>query len=104
MEMVVSNNPFAGRDFEPGKLAVTFLSTALGSETKDMLSRIAGIAEEIHARERELYIYFPDGMGRSKLAPILSKMLENTGTARNWNTVTKLLAMAREADEVTTIT
>ena len=44
--------------------------------------------------KRELYIYYPDGMGKSKLVPALDRVLEKTGTARNWNTVTKLLAMA----------
>jgi uncharacterized protein (DUF1697 family) len=33
-------------------------------------------------------------MGKSKLVPALDRVLEKTGTARNWNTVTKLLEMA----------
>jgi len=45
-------------------------------------------------RGREVYIYFPDGMGQSKLNPVLSRILKNTGTARNWNTINKLLQMA----------
>lgn len=50
--------------------------------------------EEIKLAARELYIYYPDGMGRSKLVPVLDRTLKKSGTARNWNTVTKLLEMA----------
>ena len=54
--------------------------------------------EEIRVDGRELYIYFPDGQGKSKLPPILERTLKMPATARNWNTVNKLLAMAEEAD------
>jgi uncharacterized protein (DUF1697 family) len=48
---------------------------------------------------RTLYLHTPDGFGRSKLAELLAgqatagKSGEVAGTARNWSTVTKLLAM-----------
>ena len=46
---------------------------------------------------RELYAWHPDGVGRSKLAALMSgKGLGVTGTARNWTTVTRLLEMAGE--------
>jgi uncharacterized protein (DUF1697 family) len=46
-----------------------------------------------------MYIYFPNGAGRSKLSwPALEKILKTPGTARNWNSVTKLLAMAEELE------
>ncbi|MGY5137631.1 DUF1697 domain-containing protein, partial [Streptomyces nigrescens] len=44
---------------------------------------------------RELYLWCPGGIGRSKLADAVSRApLGVTATARNWNTVTKLLALA----------
>jgi uncharacterized protein (DUF1697 family) len=33
-------------------------------------------------------------MGKSKLPPLLDRILKKTGTARNWNSVTALLEMA----------
>jgi uncharacterized protein (DUF1697 family) len=44
---------------------------------------------------RTVYLHTPDGFGRSKLAELIvqSGKPELTGTARNWATVTKLLAM-----------
>jgi uncharacterized protein (DUF1697 family) len=47
--------------------------------------------------KRELYIYFPDGQGRSKLSlPALDRALKVLGTGRNWNTVMKLMEMAEK--------
>ena len=44
---------------------------------------------------RELYSWHPGGVGRSELAKQLSeRSLGATATARNWNTLEKLLALA----------
>jgi len=43
--------------------------------------------------------YFPDGAGKSKLPwSSVAKLLKTTGTARNWNSVTKMLAIAEEME------
>ena len=42
------------------------------------------------------YLYTPDGFGRSKLAASVERHLGVPATARNWNTVRKLLALAGE--------
>ena len=95
MREVVAKNPFAKRrGLDPSKLAVTFLAEDPAAAVREAVLVIKADPEELHLRGRELYIYFPDGMGRSKLVPALSRALKNSGTARNWNTVTKLLAMA----------
>ncbi|MBT0994543.1 DUF1697 domain-containing protein [Cellulomonas sp. DKR-3] len=53
--------------------------------------------ERLAWRGTELYAYYPDGIGRSKLTlPILEKTAGRTGTARNWNTVLALARLARE--------
>ena len=50
--------------------------------------------ERVAARGRELYVYYPDGIGDSKLTiAVVEKKLATRGTARNWNTVTKLEAL-----------
>ena len=51
--------------------------------------------EELRIGDRELYIHFPNGMGRSKLSvAAVERALGVPGTGRNWNTVTKLLEIA----------
>jgi uncharacterized protein (DUF1697 family) len=95
MREVIAGNPFAERKgIEPGKLIVTFLAQGPSAEMKAAVLGLKSDPEEIRMSGRELYIYFPEGSGRSKLVPVLSKALKNAGTARNWNTVMKLLEMA----------
>lgn len=92
---VIAKNPFAKRkDIEPNKLIVTFLAAEPTAESRATVLALKPDPEELRLHGRELYIYFPDGMGRSKFPAVLGKALKNTGTARNWNTVTKLLEMA----------
>jgi uncharacterized protein (DUF1697 family) len=95
MRAIVAANPFAKRkDIEPNKLVVSFLLTTVSSEARKKLVELTAIPEEIHPHGRELYIYFPEGQGKSKLGPILDRILKVPATARNWNSVTKLLEMA----------
>jgi len=97
MRDVIERNPFAGRkDIPPNKFHVTFLGTMPDAEMSGAVLQIKPSPEELRLDGRELYIYFPEGMGRSKLVPVLDKALKKSGTARNWNTVTMLLEMAEK--------
>jgi len=90
---VVKKNPFAARrGIDPKRLVVTFLASDPGKEAREKLLAIKTEPEELRIEGRELYIYYPNGMARPKLTwPIIEKALKTSGTARNWNTVTKLL-------------
>ena len=100
MRSVIARNPFAKRtDIEPGKLIVVFLGGDPDAEARKKISTVKANPEELHMDGRELYIYFPNGMGRTKLSTVaLERTLKTPGTARNWNSVTKLLAMAEAAE------
>lgn len=94
MRAVVEANPFAGRaGIEPDKLAAVFLRGAPGRKADEILARIPRRNEELRLVGRELFVYFPDGMGQSKTPAGFERAL-GTFTARNWNTVRKLLEMA----------
>lgn len=101
MRAAVKANPFEKRkDIEAGKLLVTFLQGSPAAGAQKALSELKGYPEELHLRGRELYIYFPNGAGKSKLPwSKLDKLVGCTGTARNWNSVTKLLAMAEQLEK-----
>jgi len=52
--------------------------------------------EQFEVRGKQVYLYLPNGIGRSKLAQALSRGAAKTaGTTRNWRTVTKLLDLVR---------
>jgi uncharacterized protein (DUF1697 family) len=100
MRGVIARNPFAGlKNIEPGKLLVDFLANDPSPEACKSVLAIKTDPEKLHLAGREMYIYFPNGAGRSKLSwPALEKLLKTPGTTRNWNSVTKLLAMAEELE------
>jgi uncharacterized protein (DUF1697 family) len=101
---VVAKNPFGKRrGINPGKLLVTFLADDPSAEARDRVLKIKTEPEELRIDGREVYIYFPKGMGRTKLPwPTIAKMLGTSGTGRNWNSVTKLLEIAEKLESVET--
>lgn len=86
MAAVVAANPFPEK---PTNLTVAiFLDKP---PAPDALKDVSGkINEELRPSQREIYVYYPDGQGQSKLRIPAAK----TGTARNMNTVAKLAEMA----------
>lgn len=100
LKKAIAATPFAAsRNLEPSKILVTFLAAEPGPEAHATLQKLKKHPEEIHLKGRELYIYFPDGAGRSKLPwSQVEKLLKTQGTARNWNSVSKMLEIAEEME------
>ena len=97
---VVAKSPFANREnFEPSKLLVIFLATDPGRVARENLSKQNFSPEELHIADCELYIYFPNGIGKSKLPwTRIDRILGTPGTGRNWNSVTKMLELAEKLE------
>jgi uncharacterized protein (DUF1697 family) len=96
MAAVVAGNPFPKEaDRDPGHLLVVFLKDAPEpAAAKALQAAIAG-REVVRVKGRHAYIYYPDGVGRSKLtAALIEKHLGTRGTGRNWNTVLKMVSVA----------
>jgi uncharacterized protein (DUF1697 family) len=98
--LAASCNPFAERpDISPNKLLVTFFAREPERETVAKLNARQFPPEEFQLLGRELYVFFPEGAGRSKFpVAAIGKMLKESGTARNWNTVLKLFEMAGKSE------
>ena len=89
---IITGNPFAAEAKEsPSHMVVMCLKTpARSSAVRKLNDEIAG-REIVQASGKQLYMVYPDGIGRSKLTnAIIEKKLNVRGTARNWNTVMKL--------------
>jgi len=85
---VLEGNPF--RNAAPDRTVAIFLDAP---PPADALDRVSGQqTETIASGVREIYVHYQDGIGRSKLKIPAAR----DGTARNMNTVAKLLEMARE--------
>lgn len=94
---IVEHNPL-GDVVEQDKLyQVTFCSEKPAKAALAKVAERAVEGERLLAHGREIYAWFPHGVGRSKLAAQLGKQdLGVLATARNWTTVNKLLALAGE--------
>lgn len=100
LRQAIAASPFTKRrDVEPAKLLITFLIAEPAPEAHSTLSNLKSHPEELHLKGRELYIYFPNGMGKTKLPwSSVEKLLKTTGTARNLNSAVKMLAIAEEIE------
>jgi uncharacterized protein (DUF1697 family) len=85
-EKIVAGNPFPkeARN-DPGHLLLMACKQASGKDLK-----VTGAKSEVvKPAGKEIYIYYPAGVGRSRLK------VHTVGTARNWNTVLKLQALTK---------
>jgi uncharacterized protein (DUF1697 family) len=86
LQEVLRGNPFSKA--EPRRTYVFFLRNKPPPDaTANVLRRVD---EDLRAGKREIYVHYPLGMGQSKLVIPAVK----DGTARNMNTVAKLVAMS----------
>ena len=96
---VVAANPFpaeAARD--PSHLLVFFLKDAPEPAAAEALAAAIVGRERVRVLGRHAWAVYPDGIGRSKLTSnLVERKLATRGTARNWNTVLKLAALAGAA-------
>ncbi|MCW5964012.1 MAG: DUF1697 domain-containing protein [Bryobacterales bacterium] len=105
LRSTVEANPFPHEaQGAPSKLTVLFLREQPAHVDPIALESLGATGEQLRLTGRDLFVYYPTGMGQSKLPiPRLERALRsaggepNPGTTRNWNTVRKLLAMAQES-------
>jgi uncharacterized protein (DUF1697 family) len=94
---IIDGNPFPdeAKD-DPGHLLVMFLKDGPGArEVEELQAAIPG-RECVRAEGKQLYIVYPDGIGRSKLTnAFVERRLGTSGTGRNWNTVLKLAELLK---------
>jgi uncharacterized protein (DUF1697 family) len=94
---VIAYDPLGSIADNPSRYLVSFLSGA--PDAAGVMGADAGDVgpERFVVHGRELYAWHPAGVHNSKLAKLLSeRRLGVTATARNWNTVTRLLELADE--------
>ncbi|MFJ3926774.1 DUF1697 domain-containing protein [Streptomyces sp. NPDC090022] len=88
--------PFPAAELEGRQLHVTFLSEQPDRERLAAIDAQAFLPEEFRVGDRVIYLYAPDGLGRSKLGEALHRPSLWKGidaTTRNWNTVARLVEM-----------
>jgi uncharacterized protein (DUF1697 family) len=86
LEQIVAANPFPQHAAHGSKLAVCFCDKAPSTN----IDKDAYPPDEIIVEGKNIYLWFPEGMGRSKLSQAFGRKLGVIGTVRNWNSVLKL--------------
>lgn len=89
LQQIIENNPFSIQ--KGSHVGVMLMNDSIEDMEIDEFE-IRG-KEELILGKREVYVYYPDGMGRS---PLKFPNRFNTGTMRNINTLTKLLSITNE--------
>lgn len=90
-------NPFARQAAASGKSVHLFLlDAAPKADAVEALGALRRPREDFAVAGKALYLLSPEGVAESKIAEKIDRVLGVTTTARNWNTVEKLIAMAEE--------
>ena len=93
---ILDNNPFINdRNEDISSLHVVFLSQQPDPAVLEKLAQVESGADEYYVKGSEIYLYCPNGYGRTKLSnTVIEKKLQLKATTRNWKTVNKLYEIA----------
>lgn len=101
LRKAVARNPFpAAAQDDPSHLLIVFLAQAPSSAAGKAIAAAKFKDERFRLEGTELFAHYGAGIGHSKVpSNFIEKTLGVSGTARNWNTVTKLIALATALKE-----
>ena len=96
-EEIIKRNPFLRETaIDHSKFRSTFLSDAAAKTAIEELQPLAVKPEQCRIMGREVYLYCPNGYGRTRLSnAVIEKKLSMEATTRNWKTVNALLGMTQ---------
>jgi uncharacterized protein (DUF1697 family) len=95
-QQIIEANPFPDEaKSDPAHLVVMPLKAMASKSAIETLNATIKGREVVKAAGEQLYITYPDGIGRSKLTiGLIEKTIGTRGTGRNWNTVLKIAEAA----------
>lgn len=91
LQQAAAANPFPYAEAEPKSLHVFFLAEAPVKPDMNTLQQLKVASEAFALKGKLFFLHAPEGIGRSKLAARAERLLGVEATARNWNTVSKML-------------
>ena len=98
LKQIIDSNPFAKDNIKDKTfLHVTFLSSKPGKFDFNTIKEKRSNGEEISIADNAVYLYCPNGYGKSKLNnSFLETKLKVSATTRNWKTTNELLKIAQQ--------
>jgi uncharacterized protein (DUF1697 family) len=96
MERAIRRNPFPEAVTDPKVLHAGFLASVPEKPNLRALESLKSDSERYQLIDKVFYLHAPEGIGRSKLAAKVEKLLGVPMTDRNWRTVCTLRELAQE--------
>lgn len=95
---LVSNNPFSkAAASTPTFVHAAVLAKKPDAKNLELVRSYAVPGEQMEVVDKVAYLHTPHGFGTSKFAEQFDKRIGVPNTARNWNSVLKLLTLAEAA-------
>jgi uncharacterized protein (DUF1697 family) len=91
----IDGNPLLSRAADPSRLLVVVLADTADRARVAPLARESWSPEAVAVGRRVVYLWCPEGILASRLVEAVGRALGDRSTARNWSTMTRLLALAR---------
>jgi len=100
LKNILLNNPFLANGYkEVSALYVTFLADKPNDNNFEKINGINANPDEFRLIDREIYLFFPDGYGRTKLNnSFFESKLKLKATTRNWRTINELNEIANSIE------
>lgn len=98
LDQAITANPFPDAGSEPKTLHLYFLASVPQTPDLKVLDDLKQGGEQFKLTDKVFYLHAPAGIGRSKLAARVEKALGVPVTARNWRSVCKIMAMAKQVN------
>lgn len=97
LQKIMNQNPFvAQKELSADYYHVTFLGTHPKDLDEELISAKRSATEHIAFSPQAIYLYCPDGYGKTKLHNnFLEKHTKATATTRNWKTCLQLMKLSK---------
>jgi uncharacterized protein (DUF1697 family) len=95
LQRAAAANPFPDAIANPKTLHLWFLAAEPAQPDLDGLEALAADSEAFSLGDGVFYLHAPDGIGRSRLAQRVERLLGVPATARNWRTIDKMLSLSK---------
>jgi uncharacterized protein (DUF1697 family) len=97
LERIIAQDPFSESETDNAKRLVAMLEKPVDGTSISVFENDPKIVESLYLKNDLLYIYYKNGVGRSKFSnSVIEKKLGVVATSRNWNTVEKMVGLLKE--------
>ncbi|MBN2554259.1 MAG: DUF1697 domain-containing protein [Spirochaetales bacterium] len=96
IQKALQANPFPEAESESKTLHLSFLVAEPDNPDLESMEKIRKDSERFSLQGRIFYLHAPEGIGRSKIAASVEKLLGVQVTSRNWRTVARIAELASE--------